>query len=53
MSGPAKTIQCPCGFVLHGADDDAVVAAAQEHAREIHGQSLSRSQALAMATPAG
>jgi hypothetical protein len=47
----AKVIQCPCGTTLHGADDDAVVAAAQTHASEVHQQSLSREQALAMARP--
>jgi predicted small metal-binding protein len=48
----AKVIQCPCGYTLHGADDAAVVAAAQEHARTVHDQTLSRDQALAMARPA-
>jgi predicted small metal-binding protein len=47
----SKVIRCPCGYLLHGADDDQVVAAAQEHARTIHGQELSRDQALAMARP--
>jgi predicted small metal-binding protein len=49
----AKIITCPCGFTLQGGDDDEVVAAAQSHAQEIHGQSLTRDQALAMARPAG
>lgn len=48
----AKVIQCPCGYTLQGADDDAVVAAAQEHARSVHEQTLSRDQALSMARPA-
>jgi hypothetical protein len=47
-----KIIQCPCGYVLHGADDPEVVAAAQSHAREVHDQRLSDEQALAMARPA-
>jgi predicted small metal-binding protein len=47
-----KVIQCPCGYTLQGADDEAVVAAAQEHARAVHDQTLSRDQALAMARPA-
>ena len=50
MSG--KVIECPCGFVLEGPDDDAVVAAAQEHASETHDMELSRDQALSMARPA-
>jgi len=53
LAGNAKIITCPCGFILHGGDDEEVVAAAQSHAREIHAQSLSRDQALAMARPAG
>lgn len=48
----AKIIQCPCGYTLHGPDDDAVVAAAQQHADQTHGQTLSREQALSMARPA-
>lgn len=50
MSG--KSIQCPCGYTLHGQDDDEVVEAAQEHASEIHEMQLTREQALAMARPA-
>jgi hypothetical protein len=51
VSDFAKLIRCPCGYALHGRDDDEVVAAAQEHARTIHDQQLSREQALAMARP--
>jgi predicted small metal-binding protein len=47
-----KVIQCPCGYTLHGADDEAVVTAAQTHARQVHDQTLTREQALAMARPA-
>jgi predicted small metal-binding protein len=52
VSGFSKLIRCPCGYTLHGADDDEVVAAAQEHARATHDQELTREQALAMARPA-
>jgi predicted small metal-binding protein len=52
MGDTPKIILCPCGFTLHGSDDDEVVAAAQAHAREIHEQRLSREQALGMARPA-
>lgn len=52
MSGSPKVIQCPCGFTLHGQDDDAVVQAAQDHADAVHGQQLTRDQALSMARPA-
>ena len=47
-----KVIQCPCGSVIEGADDDDVVKKAQEHAKANHGMDLSREQALAMARPA-
>jgi predicted small metal-binding protein len=46
-----KTIECPCGVVLRGADDDDVVAAAQEHAKANHDMDLTREQALGMAHP--
>jgi predicted small metal-binding protein len=52
VSSTAKVIQCPCGYVLHGDDDDAVVRAAQTHADDVHGQQLSHEQALSMARPA-
>jgi predicted small metal-binding protein len=32
-----KIIQCPCGTVLTGADDQDVVTRAQQHAAEVHG----------------
>lgn len=48
----AKVIQCACGATLQGESDDAVVAAAQEHAAEVHDMALSRAQALSMARPA-
>lgn len=51
MSQP-KVIQCPCGYTLHGVDDDTVATAAQEHARDVHEQALTREEALSMARPA-
>ncbi|HJU74571.1 MAG TPA: DUF1059 domain-containing protein [Gemmatimonadaceae bacterium] len=47
-----KVINCPCGYVVKGANDDEVVARAQEHAKQVHQMDLSREQALAMAKPA-
>ncbi len=47
-----KVIQCPCGTVIEGRDDDDVVHQAQEHAKQVHQMELSRDQALAMARPA-
>jgi hypothetical protein len=46
-----KVIQCPCGSVIEGVDDDDVVKKAQEHAKAVHGMELSREQALSMARP--
>jgi predicted small metal-binding protein len=47
-----KVIQCPCGSVIEGQNDDEVVKKAQEHAKGTHGMDLSREQALSMARPA-
>lgn len=48
----SKVIECPCGVVLRGGDDDEVVDRAQEHAKANHDMDLSREQALSMARPA-
>lgn len=48
----AKVIECPCGAVLEGADDDDVVGRAQHHAKQTHDMDLTREQALEMARPA-
>jgi predicted small metal-binding protein len=47
-----KVINCPCGFVVTGENDEQLVAKAQQHAKEVHQMELSREQALAMARPA-
>ena len=47
-----KVIQCPCGTVIKGENDDAVVTRAQQHAKEVHNMDLTREQALSMAKPA-
>ena len=49
MSG--HTIECPCGSVLRGDDEDEVVAAAQSHAKSVHDMDLTDEQARAMARP--
>lgn len=49
MSG--HTIECPCGTVLRGADEEAVVAQAQAHAKSVHDMELTDEQARAMARP--
>ncbi len=52
MSNQKKIIECPCGVILEGQSDDAVVAAAMSHASEVHDMDLTRDQALEMARPA-
>jgi predicted small metal-binding protein len=52
VSDGKKVIECPCGTVIEGENDEAVVAAAQAHASEVHEMELSREQALQMARPA-
>ena len=47
-----KVINCPCGYIVKGANDDELVTRAQEHAKQMHQMDLSREQALAMAKPA-
>jgi predicted small metal-binding protein len=46
-----KVLQCPCGFSVRESSDDALVEAAQVHARTAHGVDLTREQVLAMAKP--
>lgn len=49
MSG--HIIECPCGTVLRGPDEDAVVAEAQAHAKAVHDMDLSAEDARSMARP--
>lgn len=51
MGAAAKVIECPCGAVIEGADDNDVIAKAQTHAKQTHDMDLSREQALSMARP--
>ena len=46
-----KVIHYPCGFVVKGQTDDQIVRNAQKHAAEVHQMTLSREEALSMATP--
>lgn len=50
MSG--QTIECPCGTVLRGIDEEAVVAEARAHAKAVHDMDLSEDEARSMARPA-
>ena len=47
-----KVINCPCGFVVNGANDEELITRAQKHAKDVHQMELSREQALSMARPA-
>ncbi len=47
----SKIIRCPCGTVVRARDDEALVAEAQRHARDVHAMELTREQVLAMASP--
>ena len=49
MSG--QTIECPCGTILRGVNEDEVVAEAQDHARTVHDMELSDDDARSMARP--
>jgi predicted small metal-binding protein len=47
-----KRVECDCGWSYESDDEDDLVKAIQEHAREVHGiQNLTREQALAQARP--
>ena len=46
-----KVINCSCGYIVRGENDDNLVAKAQEHAKQVHQMELTREQALAMARP--
>lgn len=46
-----KTIRCPCGFVIRERNEDALVANAQRHARDVHRMELTREQVLSIIQP--
>ena len=41
-------VTCACGFEVSGEEDD-VVAATQEHGRDVHNMDVTREQVLEMA----
>ena len=49
----AKVINCDCGFIVRGDTEDDLVAAAQDHAKEVHNMDLTADQALSLATTEG
>lgn len=46
-----KQVCCDCGKTIRETSDDALVAAVQKHAREVHKMELTREQILSMAEP--
>ena len=49
----AKQVTCPlCGVTISGADEDALVAAADAHGDETHGMRAPREMILSNATEA-
>ena len=51
----AKVINCECGYKVEGADDDELVANAEQHMQSDHPEmagKMSRDQVLAMAEEA-
>jgi len=47
-----KKVTCDCGKTMREPNDDKLVAAVQQHAKEVHQMTLTREQVLAMAEPA-
>lgn len=43
-------LACDCGWATQGTEEE-LVAATQEHGRQIHNMDLTHEQAMAMATP--
>lgn len=41
-----RVLHCDCGFEARAADETALVAEVQRHAREAHGMALTHDQAL-------
>lgn len=47
-----KKVSCDCGWAFESADDDALVAEVQKHAKEVHNMDgVTREQALSQAKP--
>ena len=46
-----RVVKCDCGWSFQGGDDE-LVAAVQQHGRDVHGMEVTPEQALAMSEPA-
>jgi hypothetical protein len=44
-----RELECDCGYLAHGDDDDELVAVVQAHARNVHGMELSAELVLTLA----
>lgn len=47
----AKVISCPCGWTARAETDDDLVSQVQKHAKDVHDQTATREEILAMAKP--
>ncbi len=45
----AKAVDCPCGWSVRTENDDELVREVQKHAKDVHNQSPTREEVLAMA----
>jgi predicted small metal-binding protein len=48
----AWRINCDCGVVVRGEDEDEIAQNAITHAKDAHAMTITREQALALAEPA-
>ena len=48
-----RTLECECGYVAHGDDDDELVAVVQAHAHDVHGMTLSAELVITLADTDG
>ncbi len=49
----AMVIACPCGYTARSDSEDDLVKQATKHAQDVHNQTPTREQVLAMAKPEG
>ena len=47
----SKVVNCPCGWTGKSDSDDDLVKQVQRHAKEVHSQSPTSEEVLAMARP--
>jgi predicted small metal-binding protein len=45
----ALVVNCPCGEVIKAETEDELVRLVQEHAKNVHNQTTTREEALAVA----